>query len=191
MSAMAEGRSETIASKDLQDIDILLGKISAATGLSIQAISEQLDSSDIKAFRFNDMILISPDDFDSIIDAWAENIKSSLSITSNSNGIVATVEPIDDDELIDETSTPSLELEWPKGFEDVVTHLYTHTLKKILPQDSAQKRLYLEAIANETEAGKRLTDELVNAIVARSKRNLAPEKVSAGLIAKCAEMLKG
>lgn len=143
-----------IASKDLQDIDVLLGKVSEATGLSIQAISEQLDSSDIKAFRFNDMILISPTDFDGIIDAWAKSIKSSLSIKPSSNGKTPIVEAVEDDEPIDKTSTPSSELTWPKGFEENVSHLYTHTFKKILPEKPAQKRLYLEAIANQTKAGK-------------------------------------
>jgi hypothetical protein len=188
-----------IASTNLQDIDVLLGKVSAATGLSVQAISKQLDSAEIQAFRFNDTILISPDDFDGIIDAWAENIKSQLSIKPSSKPTVPMVEALEDDEVIeedeaidaDQTPAPSNELNWSKGFEDVVTHLYTHTFKRILPDDSAQKQLYLKAIANETTTGKRLTDELVNAIVTRSKRNLAPEKVKDGLIAKCAEMLKG
>ena len=184
-----------IASKNLQDIDVLLGKVSTTTGLSIQSISEQLDSADIKAFRFNDMILVSPDDFDLIIDTWAESIKIKLSIKSNSNGSSPIAEAIED-EFINQKNTEvssvnADDLTWPQGFEDVVTHLYTHTLKRILPEDLAQKRLYLKAIATQTETGKRLTEELVNAIVTRSKRNLAAEKVSAGLIAKCAEMLKG
>ena len=181
-----------IASKDLQDIDVLLGKVSAATGLSVQSISEQLDSADIKAFRFNDMILISPDDFDGIIDAWAENIKASLFITPSSKATTPIIEAAEDEAIEEgEMPAPSTELEWPKGFEESVSHLYSHTLKKILPEDSAQKRLYLGAIANQSKTGHRLTDELVNAIVGRAKRNLAPEKVRAGLIAKCAEMLKG
>ena len=179
-----------IASKDLQDIDVLLGKVSAATGLSVQAISEQLDSADIQAFQFNDMILISPDDFGGIIDAWAENIKSSLSITSSSKATAPIIEAAEDEAIEErEIPTPSTELEWPKGFEENVSHLYTPTLKKILPEDSALKKLYLEAIANQSGNGQRLTDELVNAIVGRAKRNLAAEKVRAGLIAKCAEML--
>ena len=114
-----------IASKDLQDIDILLGKVSSSTGLSVQSISEQLDSADIKAFRFNDMILISPDDLDAIIDNWAESIKVKLSIKSSPNGSIPILEAIDTHEPIEETSAPSDQLEWPKRFEDVVTHLLT------------------------------------------------------------------
>ena len=132
-----------IASKDLQDIDFLVGKVSASTGLSSKVISNQLEESDIKAFRFDDRILIAPEDFDSIIDGWAENIKVKLSIKSSSDGVAPIAEATVDDKVIDEPTVSLEKLEWPDGFEELVTHLYSHTLKKILPEDAAQKRYCL------------------------------------------------
>lgn len=208
-----------IAAKALQDIDVLVEKVSSVTGLSTQAISTQLEEANVQAFRLNDVILISPDDFDSIIDSWADSIKAKLSITtaSTSSSSVAakkTVKSVKAKSTKTATKTKTAAkakvatkvktatkakatstkstgkaLAWPKGFEENVSHLYTHTLKRVLPEAEAERKRYLEAIANETTAGKKLADELVTAIVTRSKRSLATEKVMAGLIAKCASML--
>ena len=178
-----------IASKDLQDIDVLVDKVAAATGLSSQAISKELEAANISAFRFNDMILVAPDDFDSIIDGWAESIKEKLAIKPSSKTVASDSTELDEDDAIEETPT-STALAWPKGFENNVTHLYTPTLKKILPENTAQKRQFLEAIAHETEAGNRLADTLAKTIVKRAKRKLAYDKVITGLKAKCVELLK-
>ena len=64
---------------DLQEIDVLVGKISDSTGLSKKAISDQLNQANIRTFSFDDMILVSPNDLDVIIDAWADSIKAQLS----------------------------------------------------------------------------------------------------------------
>lgn len=216
-----------IAAKALQDIDVLVEKVSSVTGLSTQEISSQLEDANVKAFRLNDVILISPDDFDSIIDSWADSIKVKLSIQSN--GLVkpsaaspapTASAPVNSKSSaqksparkiaptktalrksttakstlpkvasIASSKSPGKGLAWPKGFENDVSHLYTHTLKRILPEAAAERQPYLEAIANETSVGKKLADELVTAIVARSTRKLAFDKVMAGLIAKCASML--
>lgn len=178
-----------IASKDLQDIDVLLEKVASATGLSTQAISEQLESANISAFRFNDMILVAPDDFDTIIDGWAESIKVKLAIKPSAAEPNSSIGTADQQDSVDDQPASNTALTWPQGFENVVTHLYTPTLKKILPEDKTQKRRFLKAIATETPDGERLADELVKAIIKRSKRNLSPEKVMAGLKAKCSAML--
>ena len=87
-----------------------------------------------------------------------------------------------------QTSAPSSELSWPKGYEEFVSHLYTHTLKKILPEDTNQRQQFIDAINNKTPDGDRLANELAQTIVQRAKRNLAFDKVLAGLKAKVAEM---
>ena len=179
-----------IASKDLQDIDVLVEKVAAATGLSSKSISNQLEAANINAFRFNDMILISPDDFDSIIDGWADSIKEQLAIKPSSRKTSAAPAEVDEDDSIEEAPASSGKLAWPKGYEKVVTHLYTPTLKKILPANAAQKKQYLRAIADETKAGNKLAEQLAKTIVSQSKRNLAYDKVLAGLRSKCADLLK-
>ncbi|MCM1981428.1 hypothetical protein, partial [Lyngbya confervoides] len=83
----------------------------------------------------------------------------------------------------------SAELSWPKGYKKVVTHLYGPTLKKILPEDPDQERAILEAIAQETEVGEKLLDDLASAIVKRSKRRLALDSVKEGLKRKIQEMV--
>lgn len=70
----------------------------------------------------------------------------------------------------------------------MVSHLYTPTLKKVLPEDATQRQRFIDAINNKTPEGDRLANELAKTIVKRATRNLAFEKVLAGLQAKIAEM---
>ena len=67
-----------IAYKDLENLDVLLQRVSSSTGLSEQSISDQLLKANIRMFAFEDNILISPDDLDSLIDSWADNLKTNL-----------------------------------------------------------------------------------------------------------------
>ncbi len=70
--------ASAILYKDLENLDVLLQRVSSSTGLSEQSISNQLLESNIRMFDFEDSILISPDDLDSLIDSWADNLKANL-----------------------------------------------------------------------------------------------------------------
>jgi hypothetical protein len=74
----------SMESTALRDLDEILDQISTLTGLSDRAIRDTLISLKLPSFQFEDTILISSDAVDNIIDAWAEQMKSSLQNNSGS-----------------------------------------------------------------------------------------------------------
>ena len=202
--------------KSLQDLDILIQQISDATGLKQKQISEQLEQASIPSFQFSDAILVSPEDLDPIIDSWAASIKKQIlgtlapaktttiakskntkqtkSTSTKPKAVVAKSKNTKKKAVTTQSKTTKKKvvaagkLSWPAGYEEVVTHLYTPTLKKILPEDANQRQQFIDAINNKTPDGDRLVNELAQTIVKRAKRNLAFDKVLAGLQAKIAEM---
>ncbi|MCM1981839.1 hypothetical protein [Lyngbya confervoides] len=184
--------------KSLQDLDVLIDQVSNVTGLSQDEISEQMESANINSFKFADTILVSPEDFDSIIDAWAEKIKASLrtgnddkpsrvTVADSADSLEEEIEGEEDSDLDSDEADGALA--WPRGYKKVVTHLYGPTLKKILPEDLDQRQRFLEAIANDTEIGQKLIGDLATAIVKRSKRKLSRESVLDGLKRKIEDLL--
>ena len=175
--------------KSLQDLDIMIQQISDATGLKQAQISKQLEQASIPAFHFSDAILVSPEDLDPIIDAWAASIKKEI-LGSSAPAKKSTTKTTQKapKKATRKATVSGGKLSWPSGYENVVTHLYTPTLKKILPEDASQRQSYIDAINNNTPDGDRLVNELAKTIVKRSKRNLAFDKVLAGLQAKISEM---
>lgn len=170
--------------KPLQDLDILIQQISDATGLASAQISEQLEQASIPSFQFSDAILVSPEDLDPIIDAWAASIKEQLLGSSGSRKSPKPARTKTTDKSSGESST----LAWPDGYEALVTHLYTPTLKKVLPTDADQRQQFIDAINGGTADGERLVNELATTIVKRSKRKLAFDKVLSGLKGKIADL---
>ena len=180
------------SNKSLQDVDTLISQLSGLTGLSKGQISDQISSLKIPSFQFDDTILVSPQDFEGVIDAWASQIKTSLR-TGEAPASQPTVETPEAEDILDLSALPkpkSSKLKWPKGYEKTVTHLYSKTLSRVLPESPQEQRPYLEAIASKTKEGQRLVDELARAIVKRSKRKLAVDKVKDGLQSKIEEMWK-
>ena len=199
----------TSALKSLQAFDILVDKISSLTGLTRTEISKLISTANIPSYQFKDTLLVAPEDFASIIDNWAAKIKTSLGLGRQES--IETTHKFD--ETIDQVmtygqtlansgesaSTPLVEdpqapvsLSWPEGFQTGVSHLYGPSLKRILPQDLAQRRLYLEAIAQETEAGSALVEELAMVIAQKygGPGTLSEEKAMLGIIKKATAMLK-
>lgn len=183
--------------KSLQELNVLVEKISARTGLSNDEISSQMALANIPVFQMDDIILVSPTDFESMIDAWADKIKDSLGLGLSTTA--KTQSPTIEKKAMAKgqslTASPSQaseadSLSWPTGFEKLVNHQYGPSLKKILPADPNQSRAYLEAIAHGTDAGQILAQQLVDAIVKKSTRNLSSEKVMLGLKAKCSTLLE-
>ena len=180
------------SNKSLQDVDTLIKQLSGLTGLSKGQISDQISSLKIPSFQFDDTILVSPQDFGQVIDAWASQIKTSLR-TGEAAASEPTVEISEAEDILDLSDAPkptTTKLKWPKGYQKTVTHLYSQTLSRVLPENPQEQRPYLEEIATKTEEGQRLVDELARAIVKRSKRKLAVDKVKDGLQAKIEEMFK-
>ena len=73
-----------------------------------------------------------------------------------------------------------------------MNHQYGPSPKKILLQDSDQRCIYLEAIAQETEAGNALAEELAVVIAQKygGLGTLSEEKAMLGIIKKVTAMLK-
>ncbi len=74
--------------QNLRDLSELLQQISAVTGLSQEAIEAEVEGLEYTTFKFNNSILVSPSDFESIIDSWAEQLKTQL-ISGNGSVTVA------------------------------------------------------------------------------------------------------
>lgn len=152
------------ALKSLQDLDVLIAKISASTGLSSDEISSQMSSANIPTFQLDDMILVSSENFDVAIDSWVNQIKTDLGLGISPK---TSTSKIENKKIVSSSSleSESRSLSWPEGFEKLVNHQYGPSLKKILPADPKQSRAYLEAIAHGTKEGQRLTEQMVDAIV--------------------------
>ena len=178
--------------KSLQALDELVAKISTHTGLAPEEISVQM-SSNIPSFKFDDVILVDPEDCGVIIDAWAANIKENLGLAiapaskDNAKSEIADESIYAPESSLDTSSS----LTWPDGFEDRVNHQYGPSLKKILPSDKKQRKAYLKAIAQETKAGTPLINELVAVIVRKynGRGTLTPDKAKAGVLKKANEFL--
>ena len=191
----------TPLTKSLQSLDSLVKTITSYTGLDAEEISSQLSAAKIPSFQFDNQILVSPEDCGFIIDTWASRIKASLRVAHVPEApsvIASTSQPkanfkIKDEPIKENPPSPGYgSLSWPEGYEKVVNHQYGPSLKKILPQDSDQRRVYLEAIAQETEAGSALAKELAVVIAQKygGPGTLSEEKAMLGIIKKAAVMLK-
>lgn len=196
--------------KSLQPLDILVEKITALTGITRTEISQEISDTNIPSYQFKDTLLVSPEDFGVMIDNWAVKIKSSLGlkgekevetvpdiveISSESMAPDLTPESSVESESttapIVESPQPTVALSWPEGFQTAVSHLYGPSLKRILPQDLAQRRLYLEAIAQETVEGLSLVEELADVITQKysGPGTLSKEKAMLGIMKKANAML--
>ena len=48
----------------LQEIELLIEQVSNVTGLQTKQIAEQISQASIPSFQYDDLILVSPEDFD-------------------------------------------------------------------------------------------------------------------------------
>ncbi len=209
--------SDTNDVQSLRDLSELLQQISSATGLSQDAVEAEIEGLEYATFKFNDSILVSPSDFESIIDSWAEKLKAEL-FSGNGSTVVSspkktkrtgakrgpkpkraktTVAPKAKSKV---TSAPQAKatssefagaLSLPDDYKAVVSHLYGPSLKRIMPQDADAQTAFLEAIANETPDGVELLDHLSVIIANKYTGKMAPEAAYNGLKNKAAALLSG
>jgi hypothetical protein len=218
--------SEMNDAQSLRDLSELLLQLSAATGLSEDAIQTEVNKLEYAAFQFNDAILVSPADFEGIIDSWAAKLKADLRLGSTTSlakkpkaatrkiAVAKTAKATTlkkETKAIAKTSrkvvTQSASaakkvaakkaeswagaLPLPSEYRSIVSHLYGPSLKRIMPEDEATQQEFLEAIANETEAGVELLDHLSVIIADKYTGKMAPESAYNGLKNKAIALLDG
>lgn len=223
--------------QSLRDLSELLQQLSAATGLSKDAIQNEVDNLDYAAFQFNDAILVSPSDFEGIIDSWAAKLKADLRLGSSTipakpkattrktatakttktspkkaaktvakapkktaTKTTATKKAATKTTATKTTATKKAakavskgpgSLPLPEDYRSIVSHLYGPSLKRIMPEDEAAQKAFLEAIANETDAGVELLNHLSVIIAEKYTGKMAPASAYNGLKNKAVVLLNG
>lgn len=166
----------TIAPQTLRKLDDLLYDLSKLTGLSVTQLEQQLDDLEAPCFEFEGLILVSPSMADAIVEGWANSLKMQLrqpstgttpstptkaprgkrasSGTSRSKKAASKTPDVDLKAItVDPASLPSLELKVPRDVFKLVSTRYDVALRKVLPKDEGNRRLYLQHIVAETEQG--------------------------------------
>lgn len=212
--------------QSLRNLSNLLEQLSETTGLSREAVQEEVNNLDYVSFQFNDAILVSPSDFEGIIDSWAVNLKAELrngaavskqkpagrqktaakakktpAAKSAAKKTAKTKKASAAKTTRSATSTAqkksTSKSQWagslplPDHYRSVISHLYGPSLKRIMPADEVAQRQFLEAIANETEAGVELLNHLSGIIAEKYTGKMAPEAAYSGLQKKALALLNG
>lgn len=212
--------------QSLRDLSELLLQLSAATGLSEDAIQTEVNKLDYAAFQFNDAILVSPSDFEGIIDSWAAKLKADLrlgsttpvakkpkattrkiavaktakattpkketkAVAKTSRKVVTQAAPAATKVAAKKAESWAGALPLPSEYRSIVSHLYGPSLKRIMPENEATQKEFLEEIANETEAGVELLNHLSVIIADKYTGKMAPESAYNGLKNKAIALLNG
>lgn len=190
----------------LRDLSELLSQISSATGLTQKQLETQFDDVHVTVYRYGNRNLVPPADFDGIIDTWANSIKtqirspgriaaspkkkvakakttrqkSSATKARSTNSARKAAPDKAKSKKVSASGTKTA-LPLPDNYKSVVSHLYGPSLKRIMPEEQAQQRSFLEAIAQESPDGVSLLQELSVIIADKYTGKMAPEAAYKGL----------
>lgn len=180
----------------LSQLDTLLQEIATLTGLPQNSLKSQLQELDFPTYEYDGKLLVPPNVADPLIDQWAAQIKSKLYNGAPAPQATPAEESGADTEEVEETwpaetqtAEPIESLKLPKDYAQQISNRYATALDKVLPADSTERQHYLEAIAQETEAGQEYLARLAKAIEKKYKGRTGRDKAYQRLLETAQEML--